>query len=136
MPKFSNRDRIFNDLAAPGDEIFSTFPRSLTSRFPACSEQGFSSCGPEEYREAQGTSFSAPQVTAAAAILFSLRPRLRSEQVTSILERTAVDLDAETGCPACETGRDALSGWGRLDVVAAIDALSEPLPAPRSLRGE
>ena len=128
VPKFSNRDRIFNDLAAPGDEIFSTFPRSLTSRFPACSEQGFSSCGPEEYREAQGTSFSAPQVTAAAAILFSLRPRLRSEQVTSILERTAVDLDAETGCPACETGRDALSGWGRLDVVAAIDALSELLP--------
>lgn len=128
VPKFSNRDRIYNDLAAPGEEIFSTFPRPLTSRFPACAEQGFSSCGPDEYREAHGTSFSAPQVSAAAAVLFSLRPTLRAEQATAILERTAADLDAETGCSACAAGRDALSGWGRLDVAAAIEALSEPLP--------
>jgi subtilisin family serine protease len=128
VPKFSNRDRIYNDLAAPGDRILSTFPGPLTSRFPACSEQGFSSCGPEEYREAQGTSFSAPQVSAAAAILLSLRPKLRPEQVTAILQRSAVDVDASTGCPACATGRDALSGWGRLDVAAAIAALSESLP--------
>jgi subtilisin family serine protease len=129
VPRFSNRDRIYNDLAAPGDEILSTFPRPLTSRFPACSEQGFSSCGPDDYREAQGTSFSAPQVSAAAAILLSLRPRLRPEQVTAILQRTAVDVDEATGCPMCATGRDALSGWGRLDVAAAIAALSLPLPA-------
>jgi subtilisin family serine protease len=130
VPKFSNRDRIYNDLAAPGDEILSILPRPLTSRFPTCSEQGFSSCGPEEYREAQGTSFSAPQVSAAAAILLSLRPKLRPEQVISILERSAVDVDVTTGCAACGTGRDALSGWGRLDVAAAIAALSEPLPLP------
>jgi subtilisin family serine protease len=128
VPRFSNRDRIYNDLAAPGEGILSTFPRPLTARFPACSEQGFSSCGPDEYREAQGTSFSAPQVSAAAAILLSLRPHLKPEQVTAILERSAVDLSAETGCPACSVGRDALSGWGRLDVAAAITALSGPLP--------
>ena len=128
VPKFSNRDRIYNDVAAPGEQILSTFPRPLTSRFPTCSEQGFSSCGPEEYREAQGTSFSAPQVTAAAAILFSLRPRLRAEQVTAILQRTAVDANASTGCTACASGRDALTGWGRLDVAAAIAALAKPLP--------
>jgi subtilisin family serine protease len=130
VPKFSNRDRIYNDLAAPGAEILSIFPRPLTSRFPACSEQGFSSCGPDEYREAQGTSFAAPQVSAAAAILLSLRPQLRPEQVTAILEHTAVDVDVTTGCAACGTGRDALSGWGRLDVAAAIAALAEPLPVP------
>jgi thermitase len=128
VPKFSNRDRIFNDLAAPGEQILSTFPRPLTSRFPACAEQGFSICGPDEYREARGTSFAAPQVSAAAAILFSLRPSLRAEQVTAILQRSAADLDAETGCAACATGRDALSGWGTLDVAAAIEALSAPLP--------
>jgi subtilisin family serine protease len=130
VPKFSNRDRIYNDIAAPGERILSTFPRPLTSRFPACAEQGFSSCGPDEYREAQGTSFAAPQVSAAAAILFSLRPTLRSEQVTSLLQRTAVDLSPETGCPACAVGRDALSGWGRLDIAAAIDALAGQLPTP------
>jgi subtilisin family serine protease len=130
VPKFSNRDRIYNDVAAPGAEILSIFPRSLTSRYPTCSEQGFSSCGPDEYREAQGTSFSAPQVSSAAAVLLSLRPTLEPEQVTAILERTAADVTAETGCPVCTEGRDALTGWGRLDMAAAIAALSKPLPRP------
>ena len=97
VPTFSNRDRIYNDIAAPGDEILSIFPRPLTGRFPACSEQGYSSCGPDEYREAQGTSFAAPQVTAAAAVLLSLRPSLKPEQVSSILTRTAVDQSVLTG---------------------------------------
>jgi subtilisin family serine protease len=128
VPRFSNRDRIYNDIAAPGEQILSTFPRPLTSRFPSCSDQGFSSCGPDEYRQAQGTSFSAPIVSAAAATLFSLRPGLAAEQVTSILERTAADANANTGCGACAVGRDAYSGWGQLDVAAAIAALSRPLP--------
>lgn len=128
VPEFSNRDRIYNDISAPGEGILSIFPRPLTSRFPACSEQGFSSCGPDEYREAQGTSFAAPQVTAAAVVLLSLRPTLRPEQTVAILRRSAVDVNADNGCPACATGRDALSGWGRLNVAAAIDALSRPLP--------
>jgi subtilisin family serine protease len=128
VPRFSNRDKIYNDIAAPGEQILSIFPRPLTSRFPACLDQGFSSCGPEEYRQAQGTSFSAPQVSAAAAILFSLRPDLTAEQVGTILERTASDANVETGCAACAAGRDAYSGWGHLDVAAAIAALSKPLP--------
>ncbi len=128
IPTFSNRDPIYNDIAAPGLRILSALPRPLTSRFPACSEQGYSSCGPDEYREAQGTSFAAPQVSAAAAVLLSLRPTLWPEQVTSILQQTTVDLDASTGCAACGSGRDAYSGWGRLDVAAAIAALSRHLP--------
>lgn len=128
IPTFSNRDRIYNDIAAPGLRIISTLPRPLTARFPACTDQGYSSCGPEAYREAQGTSFAAPQVSAAAAVLLGLRPTLRPEQVTKILQTTADDLDASTGCSACGPGRDAYSGWGRLDVAAAIAALSRRLP--------
>ena len=128
VPKFSNRDKVYNDVAAPGERILSIFPRPLTSRFPACSEQGYSSCGPEEYREAQGTSFAVPQVSAAAALLFSLRPLLLPEQVTAILEQTAVDVTPTTGCAACIIGRDEHSGRGRLDVAAAIAALAETLP--------
>jgi subtilisin family serine protease len=129
IPKFSNRDAVYNDLAAPGLSILSILPRPLTARFPACAEQGYSSCGPEEYREAQGTSFATPQVSAAATVLLSLRPTLRPEQVTRILQTTARDLTAASGCSECALGRDALSGWGRLDVTAAIAALEGPLPA-------
>jgi hypothetical protein len=128
VPKFSNRDKVYDDLAAPGDGILSIFPRHLTARFPTCSEQGYSSCGPDEYREAQGTSFSAPQVSAAAAVVFSLRPTLRAEQVTTLLERTATDLEPKSGCVACPLGRDHMSGWGRLDVAAAIAGLDVQLP--------
>jgi subtilisin family serine protease len=120
VPKFSNRDRVYDDVAAPGENILSIFPRQLTARYPSCSEQGYSSCGPEEYRNAQGTSFSAPQASAAAAVLFSLHPTLRPEQVTALLERTAVDMEPKTGCAACTVGRDQLTGWGRIDVAAAI----------------
>jgi subtilisin family serine protease len=128
IPDFSNRDRIFNDLAAPGLQIVSILPRTLTARFPACAEQGYSSCGPDEYREAQGTSFAAPQVSAAATVLLSLRPKLRPEQVTEILRSTVVDLSEANGCDACAVGRDQYSGWGRLDVAAAIAALAKQIP--------
>jgi len=128
IPTFSNRDPIYNDLAAPGLRILSALPRTLTSRYPSCTDQGYSICGPEEYREAQGTSFAAPQVSAAAAVLLSLRPTLRPEQVTQLLAETAVDLELSTGCSACGVGRDAYSGRGRLDVDAAIAALDKRLP--------
>ena len=129
VPAFSNRDKIFNDIAAPGQDILSTLPLAMTAPFKECVDQGYSSCGPEEFRRAEGTSFAAPQVSAAAAVLLSLRPTLRPEQVTKILQSAAIDLDSSTGCSACAAGRDAYSGWGRLDVAAAIAALSKRLPA-------
>jgi thermitase len=129
VPTFSNRDRIYNDIAAPGLKILSILPRPLTARYPSCVEQGYSSCGPDEYREAEGTSFAAPQVTAAAAVLLGLHPTLRPEQVTRALQSTAVDLSDATGCAACGDGRDAYSGWGRLDVAGAIAALAKHVPA-------
>jgi subtilisin family serine protease len=129
-PPFSNRDAIFNDIAAPGQEIVSTFPRALTARRPGCLEQGYSPCGSDEYRAAEGTSFAAPQVSAAAATLIATEPRLRPEQVTTILQRTASDVNPSSGCAVCPLGRDALTGWGRLDVAAALGALSST-PPPR-----
>ena len=53
-PFFSNRDKIYNDIAAPGQAIFSTLPRGLTSQFRDCGEQGYSGCGPLDYRTAYG----------------------------------------------------------------------------------
>jgi subtilisin family serine protease len=130
-PAFSNRDPIYNDIAAPGEDILSTFPRQLTADYPACPEQGYSSCGPDEYRSAEGTSFAAPQVSAAAATLIGARPDLRAEQVTALLEQTAVDVNPARGCATCPRGRDRFTGWGRVDVTAALENLTLLPPRDR-----
>lgn len=129
-PPFSNRDEIYNDIAAPGQEILSTFPLPLTALRPSCVDQGYSSCGSGEYQEAEGTSFATPQVSAAAATLLATMPELTSDQVIAVLERSAVDATPANGCARCLPGRDALTGWGRLDVTAALAGLGLPLPPP------
>ena len=129
VPDFSDQDPTFVDLAAPGVGIFSTFPTDLTSAQPDCTEQGYTDCAIGDYQHPEGTSFAAPQVAAAAAVLFGLDPSLTSSQVTRILERHTDDVNASTGCALCPTGRDKYSGWGSLDVMKAVDFLdSGPLP--------
>jgi subtilisin family serine protease len=133
VPTFSNRDAVFNDLAAPGDGILSTFPRQLTRVERGCLDQGYSDCGGPDWAEAGGTSFAAAQVSAAAAVLFGVNPTLSADQVGRILERSTDDVSPSTGCSRCTYGRDVLSGWGRLDVFRAVSALAEALP-PRDAR--
>jgi subtilisin family serine protease len=134
VPDYSDRDVIYNDISAPGSGIFSTFPTALTELKPTCPDQGYSDCAlNDEYRNAEGTSFAAPQVSAAAAILFGLVPTLTNSQVMYILEHTADDMTAASGCPRCALGRDPYSGWGRLDIANAVGALAGPLPPPDEL---
>jgi subtilisin family serine protease len=129
VPIFSNRDRRYNDIAAPGETIFSTLPRALTlSTKPGCVPQGYSECGPPEFRRGEGTSFSAPQVVGAAALLFGVAPWARADQVANALTRSAADADPDTGCVRCTTGRDALTGWGLLDVESAVRTMSDSPP--------
>jgi subtilisin family serine protease len=129
VPSFSNRDAIYNDVSAPGEGIVSTFPRALTAKFAGCADQGYSDCGPADYRTGEGTSFAAPQAAAAAALLLAVRPNLRPDQVTALIEHTADDVNASNGCRKCPPLRDALSGWGRLDVASALGvALNGTLP--------
>lgn len=122
VPLFSDRDALLNDLAAPGEEIYSTLPLALTASRPACPNQGYSDCGPRAFQRAKGTSFAAPQAAAAAALLLASAPGLASDQVTALLTRSARDAEPATGCGACPTGRDSLTGWGLLDVTAALEA--------------
>ena len=131
VPGYSNRDAVYNDLAAPGDGIFSTIPTNLAETRIGCVD-AYSDCGPLDFRDAIGTSFAAPQVSAAAALLLGQDPTLTPDQVSWLLERTADDASPLTGCAACAPGRDAVTGWGTLDVAAALARLTsgEPLPAP------
>jgi subtilisin family serine protease len=126
-PSFSNRDRVFNDLAAPGTDIFSTYPGALS--VSGCSPAGYTACADRpSIRSPRGTSFSAPLATAAASVLvgerglLGLRP-LHASQITQLLKRTASDL----GTP----GRDQRSGHGRLNVAAAVDAVDSDAIPPR-----
>ena len=127
---FSNRDQIYNDISAPGQGILSTVPLSITSQFPSCPDQGYSDCASPGLRNGSGTSFSAPQVAGAAALLLALKPTLEPDQVSYLLERSATDLNTSDGCKSCPAGRDALTGWGRLDIAKAIQMLEGPLPPP------
>jgi len=127
VPVYSNRDPVYNDIAAPGDAMFSTVPRVL-SNDPSCGDAGYSDCGPDEFRNGIGTSFSAPIVSAAAALLLGQYPKLTAQQVMWLLERTAIDEMTGDGCTSCAAGRDRFTGWGKLDVAAALTAAEKPLP--------
>jgi subtilisin family serine protease len=137
VPDFSNRDPIYVDIAAPGAGIFSTIPRKLLDTTnPSCTNAPYSNCGPLEFQNAIGTSFAAPQVAAAAALLIGEDPRLAPDQLAWILERSATDVNASNGCSGCAKGRDPLTGWGRLDIARALAFLTNgtKIPAPVSYR--
>jgi hypothetical protein len=136
VPDFSDEDPTYVDLAAPGVSIFSTFPKDLTALQEGCPAQGYTECATGDYNRPEGTSFAAPQVAAAAAVLFGIDPSLTASQVTKILERQADDVDAATGCPECPIGRDMYSGWGRLDVRKAVNFLTSGAQLPPSDRLE
>ena len=131
VPDWSNRDARYVDIAAPGVGILSTIPRNLVDASqPACAGEPYSNCGPAGLSGAIGTSFAAPQVAAAAALLLGTDPTLAPDQVIWLLERSARDMNASDGCPACPPGRDSLTGWGRLDVAAALSDLANGITLP------
>lgn len=83
------------NLAAPGVEIASLFPRSLSAT---------------GYATWSGTSMAAPWVSGTAALLLEKKVRWGPSQVARRLAATARDIGADG---------DGL-GWGRLDAEAAV----------------
>ena len=116
---FSNTDPVFNDIAAPGQGIITTVPRSLTPTGSSLDAPPGTTIGADG--TVLGTSFAAPHVSAAAAVLLARRPELTPSQVIWILERSARRLGDVTGI-----GRDRLTGYGLLDVTAAIKLAEGP----------
>ena len=68
------------------------------------------------YTSAQGTSFAAPQVSAAAALVWEAFPWMSNDQVRKTLLSTATDL----GAP----GVDEVFGYGLLNAGKAVDGIS------------
>ncbi len=69
-----------------------------------------------------GTSAAAPHSAAVAALLLSKNPALSPAQLQGILTSTAVDI--------ASPGFDNRTGFGRIDALAAANAVSLPTPAP------
>ena len=86
-PAFSNRDPVYNDLAAPGVGLVTTVSRATTPT--GLSEDAPANDIVEPDGTVQGTSFAAPQVSAAAATLLTVNPSLTNSQVMEILEESA-----------------------------------------------
>ena len=98
VASFSSRSR-FVDLSAPGVAI------------PMATAIG------KGWTTGDGTSFSAPLVSGAAAWVWTVRPDLDASQLFEVMRRSAVDI----GAP----GRDDAAGFGLLNVPAALG-----FPAP------
>lgn len=83
------------DLAAPGDNVYSTCLDGL-------------------YCSKSGTSMAAPHVSGLAALLWSLHPELTTAEVNAFMADTALDLNT--------IGWDEHVGWGRIDAHQALMA--------------
>lgn len=111
---FSNAGRS-DAILAPGIEVVSTW----------CDPEEGGCAADRRYGVASGTSFAAPSVAGAAALLRSLG--LDHRATVERLRSTARDLGPE--------GPDPDTGVGRLDVAAAVARPADPSPSP-SDRGE
>jgi thermitase len=110
------------DIAAPGGDmggyyynaggIYSTMPT-----YPV-----YLTTPPYYYRQnydfLEGTSQATPYVAGLAALVWAAKPSLTPDQVQITIEDNAVDLGT--------LGWDSDYGWGRIDALAAVQAVSPP----------
>jgi thermitase len=108
------------DVAAPGENIYSTFPNHA---FYLQTEYGRSN----NYDFGSGTSMSTPHVAGITALVWAAEPGLSNEEVRDRIEQTA---DAIPG-----TGRYWI--WGRVNACNAVGGncsvvVPPPTPTPTS----
>lgn len=94
------------DLAAPGSDIPVAEPVAND---------------PSGYITASGTSFSAPMVSGAAALVWTERPELDDTQLFEVMRMSGRDVDPP--------GHDTFTGFGQLNIPAAL-AFPAPPPDP------
>ncbi|NPB07112.1 MAG: S8 family serine peptidase [Aquificae bacterium] len=107
-------ERVKPDLVAPGEIVCSTRAVYATDFYPVC--------GREDFIAYEGTSMSAPVVSAAVARLLSKNPTLPPDEVKRLLLETAYE-DAFTGLTPNND-----YGYGKLDVYALVARVSPYTP--------
>jgi subtilisin family serine protease len=103
---FSNQSNAIA-FSGPGVEIITT------------DGSGNSGYIPGDWVVIDGTSFASPHAAGVAALMLSTRPNLTPDEVTWIMQSTALDLEAP--------GFDSETGWG---MVRAYPAVIADVPSP------
>lgn len=115
---FSNYSRSYVDIAAPGLNIFSTLPTTLSV------DMGYDTVNRTyPYGEMSGTSMAAPHVTGVAALLKSIYPNATPQQIKAAIVGGA---DTRVLCD------DGTSMYGMLDVDSAIYGLGRIMSSDAS----
>jgi hypothetical protein len=104
VPSFFSSGSPHVDLSAPGERIWVAVPTLLHP--------------PDDFDQFDGTSFAAPMVAAAADWRWSMNPELDASQVFDIMRASAQDV--------WTPGFDPYSGFGRLDIAAALETGPPP----------
>jgi serine protease len=104
---FSNFGTVV-ELAAPGGDDPAAVSNEILSTFNA----GTSTPGADSYGFYSGTSMSTPHVSGVAALMLSVKPTLKPDEVTFLLQSTAHRFGA--ACTTC--------GAGIVNAQAAVDA--------------
>jgi hypothetical protein len=106
---------IVVDVTASGHNVFAAYGQNSywsTFRFNLVEDGG------GLYGRQGATSGSAPVVLGGVALLFQMYPQLTARQIKQVLDQTAVSDDFTGTTPNPDWG------YGKLDVKAALDALS------------
>ncbi len=107
QPTYFSSASLSVDLAAPGQDIPVAVPLAYN---------------PTGYDVFDGTSFSAPLVSGAAAWVWTVRPSLDNTQLFDLMRFSARDI--------WDKGYDEATGYGLLDIPAAL-ARKAPEPDPQ-----
>ena len=124
------------DLVAPGMDILSL--RADTLDMYAENLEPEVRIIEDHYYLADGSSMSAPMVVGAVAEILSYSSGLSSDSVRAILRMSATDIIDPYNDGSQYIGKDNFSGWGRVDVKAALDLVGGRLakinlPGPGTL---
>ncbi|HZP56850.1 MAG TPA: S8 family serine peptidase [Dehalococcoidia bacterium] len=98
-------------VVAVGEDVVGTLPQSRCNVLLPCIP------GEGPYAQGDGTSFSTPQVSGLAALMFSLDPGLTPNRAADIIESSATALP-----PGATLG---WSGYGRVNMAEALRAVRD-----------
>ena len=137
VPTFSDRDKIFNDISAPGQDDPLDVPARADRASHRLRQPGLLGMWPGRIPPGGGNVVrrAARDRRGHAAPRRSAGPD--PGPGSDAAYPGAVDVNASTGCKQCPLQRDALSGWGRLDIAAAVaQAVRGLAAADRQVRAE
>jgi subtilisin family serine protease len=67
-----------------------------------------------------GTSMASPHMAGVVALLLQANPQATHQQIVDAINSSAIDIDVP--------GPDNAAGYGRVDVIPALDAINKTRP--------